>query len=93
MINHLARRGADVVYGAMDPPIHVSGHGNSEELRLVLNLVRPRFFVPVHGEYRQMAKHAQLAQHLSHYGLEDTFVLESGDTLEIDSQGARKASR
>jgi ribonuclease J len=90
MINHLARRGADVVYGAMNPPIHVSGHGNSEELRLVLNLVRPRFFVPVHGEYRQLAKHAQLAQHLSHYGLEDTFVLESGDTLEIDRQGARK---
>src|SRR6202790_5011070 len=82
MINPLSRRGADVVYGAMNPPIHVSGHGNSEELRLVLNLVRPRFFVPVHGEYRQLAKHAQLAQHLSHYGLENTFVLESGDTLE-----------
>src|ERR1700676_5588640 len=90
MINPLSRRGADVVYGAMNPPIHVSGHGNSEELRLVLNLVRPRFFVPVHGEYRQLAKHAQLAQHLSHYGLENTFVLESGDTLEIDSHGARK---
>ena len=75
----------------MNPPIHVSGHGSAEELRLVLNLVRPRFFVPVHGEYRQLARHAQLAQHLSHSsGLEATFMMESGDTLEIDSEGARK---
>jgi ribonuclease J len=93
MINHVARRGADVVYGSMNPPIHVSGHGSAEELRLVLNLVRPRFFVPVHGEYRQMAQHAKLAQHLSHLGLEDTFLLESGDTLEIDSKGARKGAQ
>jgi ribonuclease J len=90
MMNHIAKRGADVVYGTMNPPIHVSGHGSAEELRLVLNLVRPRFFVPIHGEYRQMAKHAQLAQHLSHLGLEETFILESGQTLMIDSNGARK---
>ena len=93
MMNHLARRGADVVYGSMNPPIHVSGHGSSEELRLVLNLVRPKYFVPIHGEYRQMAKHAQLAQHLSHWGLEGTFVLESGDTLEIDEAGARRGEQ
>ncbi len=90
MINHVSRRGADVVYGSMNPPIHVSGHGSAEELRLVLNLVRPRFFVPLHGEYRQMATHAKLAQHLSHLGLEQTFILQSGDTLEIDSGGARR---
>ena len=90
MMNHIAKRGADVIYGTMNPPIHVSGHGSAEELRLVLNLVRPRFFVPIHGEYRQMAKHAQLAQHLSHLGLEETFILESGQTLLIDSNGARK---
>jgi ribonuclease J len=90
MINHIARRGADVIYGSMSPPIHVSGHGSAEELRLVLNLVRPKYFVPIHGEYRQLAKHAKLAQHLSHAGLEDTFVLESGETLEIDHEGARK---
>jgi len=91
MINHMARRGADVVYGTMNPPIHVSGHGSSEELRLVLNLVRPKYFVPVHGEYRQLARHAQLASHLSHLGgLKETFLLESGDTLEIDSAGARR---
>jgi ribonuclease J len=90
MMNHIAKRGADVIYGTMNPPIHVSGHGSAEELRLVLNLVRPRFFVPIHGEYRQMAKHAQLAQHLSHLGLEATFILESGQTLVIDNAGAHK---
>jgi ribonuclease J len=90
MMNHLARRGADVIYGAMNPPVHVSGHGSAEELRLVLNLVRPRFFLPIHGEYRQLAKHAQLAQHLTYAGLERSYVLESGETLEIDQDGARK---
>jgi ribonuclease J len=90
MINHVAKRGADVIYGSMNPPIHVSGHGSAEELRLVLNLVRPRFFVPIHAEYRQLATHVRLAQHLSHLGLENTFVLESGETLVIDREGARK---
>jgi ribonuclease J len=56
----------------------------------VLNLVRPRYFLPVHGEYRQLAKHAQLAQHMSHSGLEQSFVLETGESLEIDRAGARK---
>ena len=90
MMNHISRRGADLVYGPMNPPIHVSGHGSAEELRLILNLVRPKYFVPVHGEYRQLTKHAKLAQHLTHYNLEATFVLESGETLEIDKKGARK---
>ena len=74
MIDHLARRGADVLYGSMNPPLHVSGHGSMEELRLVLNLVRPRYFVPIHGEYRQLAKHARLAEHLKNVGLEETFL-------------------
>jgi ribonuclease J len=90
MINHLARRRAEVVYGTMNPPVHVSGHGSAEELKLILNLVRPKYFVPVHGEYRQLAKHAALAQHLRYAGLEDCFILESGETLEIDRYGARK---
>src|SRR5580658_733205 len=93
MIDHLSKRGADVLYGSMNPPLHVSGHGSSEELRLVLNLVRPRYFVPIHGEYRQLAKHARLADHLRNVGLEETFVLETGDVLELDSRGARKAGR
>jgi len=93
MVDHLARRGADVLYGAMSPPLHVSGHGSIEELRLVLNLVRPRYFVPIHGEYRQLDKHARLAEHLRHSGLEETFVLTTGETLEIDDRGARRGEK
>jgi ribonuclease J len=93
MINHLSKRGADVLYGNMNPPIHVSGHGSVEELRLVLNLVRPKYFMPVHGEYRQLAKHARLADHLRHSSLKESFVMETGDVLEIDSKGARKNGR
>jgi ribonuclease J len=93
LLNHLARRGADIVYGNMNPPVHVSGHASEEELKLVLNLVRPRYFLPVHGEYRHLSKHASLAQHLRFAGLEETFVLETGETLEIDHTGARRGER
>ena len=90
MMNHVARRGAEVVAGGMNPPVHVSGHASQEELKLMLNLVRPRFFVPIHGEYWQMSKHAALASHLYSYGLEESFVLETGQVLEVDQAGARK---
>ncbi len=93
MMNHFAKRGADVIYGSMNPPVHVSGHASAEELKLVLNLVRPKYFVPVHGEYRQLAKHALLAEHLRHSGLVDTIVMETGETLEFDRFGARKGAR
>jgi ribonuclease J len=76
----------------MNPPVHVSGHASEEELKLILNLLRPRYFVPVHGEYRQLSRHASLAQHLRSVGLEDTFVLETGETLEIDNMGARRGA-
>ena len=89
MMNHMARRGAEMIYGNMNPPVHVSGHASAEELKLVLNLVRPRYFIPIHGEYLQMAKHASLAHHLLSAGLERTFVLETGETVEIDDTGAR----
>jgi len=93
MIDHMARRGADVLYGTMNPPLHVSGHGSVEEMKLVLNLVRPRYFMPIHGEYRQLTKHARLAEHLRFAGLEDSFIMESGEVLELDHRGARKAGR
>ncbi|HOQ46862.1 MAG TPA: ribonuclease J [Bryobacteraceae bacterium] len=93
MINHFARRGADVIYGSMNPPLHVSGHASAEELKLLLNLVRPKYFVPIHGEYRQLAKHAMLAEHLRHTGLQETFILETGETLEFDRYGARRGAR
>ncbi len=93
MMNHFAKRGADVLYGSTNPPLHVSGHASAEELKLILNLVRPKYFMPIHGEYRQLAKHAQLAEHLRHSGLQETFILESGDTLELDEHGARKGAK
>jgi len=93
LLNHLARRGAEIVYGNMNPPVHVSGHASEEELKLILNLVRPRYFLPVHGEYRHLSKHASLAQHLRFAGLEETFVLETGETLELDHTGARRGER
>jgi ribonuclease J len=93
MIDHMARRGADVLYGSMNPPLHVSGHASVEEMKLVLNLVRPRFFMPIHGEFRQLSKHARLAEHLRFAGLEESFIMESGEVLEIDRRGARKAGK
>jgi ribonuclease J len=93
MVNHLARRGAETVYGTMSPPIHVSGHGSAEELRLMLNLVRPRYFMPIHGETRQLSKHATLASHLQGDCLEATFIMDTGDCLEIDEKGARMGER
>src|SRR5947207_13863950 len=59
--NHLARRGADVIYEGIKH-VHVSGHGSEEELKLVLTLVRPRYFIPIHGEYRQLSQHARVAE-------------------------------
>ncbi len=93
VVDHISRRGADVMYGNMNPPLHVSGHGSIEELKLVLNLVRPRYFAPIHGEFRQLSKHARLAEHLRFSGLEETFIMETGDVLELDHRGARKAGK
>jgi ribonuclease J len=55
--------------------------------------VRPRYFIPIHGEYRQLSKHAKMASHLRDFGLEQTFLMDSGDTLEIDEDGARRGER
>src|SRR6478672_1643870 len=93
MIDHMSRRGAEVLYGSMNPPLHVSGHGSIEEMKLVLNLVRPRYFMPIHGEFRQLTKHAKLAEHLRFSGLEESFVMDTGEVLEIDVHGARKAGK
>ena len=60
-MSHVARRGADVVTESMKH-VHVSGHGSAEEIKLVLSLVRPRYFIPIHGEYRQLSQHARVAQ-------------------------------
>ncbi len=91
MIDHVSRRGSDVVYGSMNPPVHVSGHASVEELKLMLSLVRPKYFMPLHGEYRQLSKHASLAHSVLHHHLKGSFVMECGEVLEFDHTGARKS--
>jgi ribonuclease J len=93
MVDHFYRRGARVYYqDGSQPPVHVSGHGSAEELKLMLNLVRPKYFVPIHGEYRQLYRHLELAKELAAVS-EQGFLMESGDVLEFDEQGARRAGR
>ena len=93
MIDHLYRRNAHVIYeDGTGSPVHVSGHASQEELRLLINLVRPRYFVPIHGEYRQLKRHAELAASM-HGAVGSVTMLESGEVLEIDELGARKAGK
>ncbi|MFY9272597.1 MAG: ribonuclease J, partial [Thermacetogeniaceae bacterium] len=80
-IDHLFRQGAEVIYEPFSG-IHTSGHGSQEELKLMLNLVKPKFFVPVHGEYRHLIKHAQLAQDVG-IPASNIFVVENGRVLEF----------
>jgi len=90
VINHLSRSGADVIHEGIKH-VHVSGHGSEEELKLMLSLIRPRFFVPVHGEYRQLAQHARIARRVfsGRDPHPETFLIENGDILLIDQDGAR----
>jgi ribonuclease J len=88
IINHLMRRGADVIYEKVSD-IHVSGHASKEELKLMINLVRPRYFMPIHGEYRHLSYHARLAEK-SGIPKENIFIMEDGVVLEVDSEGVRK---
>jgi len=93
LIDHLFRREAHVIYDdGSSPPVHVSGHASQEELRLIINLVRPRYFIPIHGEYRQLKLHAELAGSM-HGSVGSVMLIESGDILEIDELGARKSGR
>ena len=91
VINRLSRAGADVKHKGT-APVHVSGHAAAEELKLMLNLVKPRYFVPIHGESRHLKAHADLAR-LTGVADADIFVLDNGDCLEIDEKGARVADR
>ena len=86
LLDHLCRRGADVYYEAI-ACVHVSGHASQEELQLMLNLLRPQFFVPIHGELRFLVRHCELARGV---GVDPTgvFLLEDGQVLEITTKGA-----
>ncbi len=94
VMNHIARRGVDVVTES-SKHVHVSGHGSEEELKLVLSLVRPKYFVPVHGEFRQLARHAKVAKFVTR-GLPsavEVLTAENGDVLRFDADGGRLADK
>jgi ribonuclease J len=93
MIDHLFRREAHVIYeDGTSPPVHVSGHASQEELKLIINLVKPRYFVPVHGEYRQLKLHAEMAAAMRG-SVGKVMLIESGEILEFDELGTRKIGK
>lgn len=91
LINHLYRRGAEVIYEKTSE-IHVSGHASREELKLLQSLVKPRYFVPIHGEYRHLVKHSQLAVEMG-VAPENSRVLENGQQLIVGVEDIRLGER
>ena len=94
VMNHLARRGTHIIHEGTKH-VHVSGHGSEEELKLVLSLVQPRYFIPVHGEYRQLSHHARVARRVF-AGREpkpEILLIENGDVVAVDERGARVAGK
>src|SRR5664279_4732479 len=90
VIDHLCRRDADVIYDdGASGLIHVSGHGSQEEQRLLINLLQPKFFIPVHGDYRHLKKHADVAMATGVVS-GAAILLEDGDVLEVDARSAKK---
>jgi ribonuclease J len=88
MVNHIYKRGAHVYQDdGSQPPIHVSGHASSEEQKLMLNLVRPQFFVPIHGEYRQLFRHAELARSVKAVKRK-ILIAETGDRIQLSPEDA-----
>ena len=90
-IDNLFRQGASVLYSRV-AMVHVHGHASREELKMMLSLVKPKFFVPVHGEYRHLAAHAALAQSMG-VPPTNTFVLEDGDVLELNGESGEVVER
>jgi len=90
-IDNLYRHGAQVIYGS-SWGVHVSGHASSEELKLMLNLARPRFFIPAHGEYRMLHRHAMLAQNLG-MNKDNIFIMENGQVLEVSRYKAKLSGK
>lgn len=93
-IDQLYRIGAEVIYGGHGPngTVHVSGHGSQEELRLMLNLIKPKYFIPIHGEYRMLRAHAILAEQVG-VDPENIFLLDNGNTVEISGGKARYGAK
>lgn len=91
-IDELFRLGAEVIYSGSNSGVHVSGHGSQEELKLMLNLMRPKYFIPVHGEYRMLRKHALLGESVG-VDPDNIFLVDVGDVVEIQNGAARKAGK
>ncbi|MGH4119792.1 ribonuclease J [Clostridium sp.] len=91
VINELFKKGAEVVYGDLEE-IHVSGHAYQEELKLIHALVHPKYFMPVHGEYKHLRRHAKLAQELGMQD-KDIFTIETGQVLELTREEAKVSGR
>lgn len=91
-IDELFRLGANVIYSGSNSGVHVSGHGSQEELKLMLNLMKPKYFIPIHGEYRMQRKHALLAESVG-VESENIFITELGEVVEIVGGAARKAGK
>ncbi|HHY71055.1 MAG TPA: ribonuclease J [Thermoanaerobacterales bacterium] len=90
-IDHLFKQGANVIYEAISG-VHVSGHASQEELKLMLNLVRPKFFIPVHGEYRHLIHHSQLAMEVG-IPSENIFIAENGRVLEFTRDSGKMTGK
>lgn len=96
IINHLCRNGADVIHEQVKD-IHVSGHAYQEELKILINMVQPRYFIPIHGEYRHLVKHRQLAMSLG-MPAANCFLIENGGVVSfgrdtVDTKGRVEAGR
>jgi len=87
VVNNLYREGAQVVMGK-EVDVHVSGHASQEELKMMIGILKPEYFIPIHGEYRQLYRHARLAQDLGIEGRK-IFVVENGQVVEFDKEGGR----
>lgn len=91
-IDELFRLGANVIYSGSNSGVHVSGHGSQEELKLMLNLMKPKYFLPIHGEYRMQRKHALLAESVG-VDPSNIFITELGEVIEIAGGAARRAGK
>jgi ribonuclease J len=92
MINHFFRRGAEVYYRDVSGGVHVSGHAHRQELRTMISLTKPKYLIPIHGEFRHLVEHKHLGVDMG-IDPEKIFILQNGDVIEMDADGAARGGR